>query len=267
MDAPPLHAVHQNDCDSGWGYPEYNSGKGYMMLLEKKATNLISKENFPSQVEVAKDPALRNVRNLASNEDFPKQVEFANDASLKDFQKPKKTAKFFKTNVFDKSLHEAKSHLNRYRYLDEGERDARRSPCQFADRTCAGEGEEKRFPCGPNICCNTRGEGDSDFDKVIKSFKAVVKRENEDLKVRQNEKSVGQPIKILTKIESKTLGAFEQESQNGWKLISFAVDSGACATVANPDDIPNYPITETPASKAKEHFTGAGGEEIPNLGG
>ena len=143
---------------------------------------------------------------MAGNEDVSKQVEFANDASLKDFHKQKKTAKLFKTNVFDKSLHEAKSHLNRYRYLDEGDREARHSPCQFANLTCAGEGEEKCFPCGPKICCNIRGEGDSDFDKIIKSFKNVVKRENEDLRMRQNENSVEQPVKILNKIESKTLG-------------------------------------------------------------
>ena len=46
----------------------------------------------------------------------------------------------------------------------------------------------------------------------------------------------------------------------------MAVDSGACATVADPDDLPNYPVVETPQSKAGEAFAAASGDPIPNLG-
>ena len=47
----------------------------------------------------------------------------------------------------------------------------------------------------------------------------------------------------------------------------MAVDSGACATVANPEDIPNHPVLETPESKAGAEFVAASGDPTPNLGG
>ena len=48
---------------------------------------------------------------------------------------------------------------------------------------------------------------------------------------------------------------------------SPAVDLGACAIVANPEDIPNYPVMETTHSKAVEEFAAASGDPIPNLSG
>ena len=38
-------------------------------------------------------------------------------------------------------------------------------------------------------------------------------------------------------------------------------------TVANPEEIPNYPVSEMPQSKAGEEFVAAAGDPIPNLGG
>ena len=49
--------------------------------------------------------------------------------------------------------------------------------------------------------------------------------------------------------------------------MSFAADSGACATVADPSELPNHTVTETTASNAGECFTAASGDPIPNLGG
>ena len=46
----------------------------------------------------------------------------------------------------------------------------------------------------------------------------------------------------------------------------MAVDSGACATVASPEDLPNYTVFETPQSKAGESFAAASGDAIPNMG-
>ena len=81
-------------------------------------------------------------------------------------------------------------------------------------------------------------------------------------------------VELLTK-HVKTIGLLMQkpkcdlgavDSNNGWRQISLAVDSGACVTVASPEDIPNYPVTETEQSKAGETFAAASGDAIPNLG-
>ena len=48
--------------------------------------------------------------------------------------------------------------------------------------------------------------------------------------------------------------------------FSVAVDSGACENVANPEDVPDYMVTEPEASKNGRDFVSATGEVIPNLG-
>ena len=57
------------------------------------------------------------------------------------------------------------------------------------------------------------------------------------------------------------------ESKKGeWKMLSIAVDSGACQSVMDPEDVPDYEVTETAESRRGENFNSATGEEIPNLG-
>ena len=104
--------------------------------------------------------------------------------------------------------------------------------------------------------------GDGDFEARRKIAKEMVSSPNI---LNKNEKAA-QHLNILEK-SGKSLGAFDQKISNEWRLISLAVDSGACTTVADPESVPNYLVTETAASRAGENFTGAGGEEIPNLGG
>ena len=62
-------------------------------------------------------------------------------------------------------------------------------------------------------------------------------------------------LNILTKSTGKALSAVR--GQNEWKMISLAVDAGACATVANPDDLPNYEVFETERSRAGVAFSAA----------
>ena len=48
--------------------------------------------------------------------------------------------------------------------------------------------------------------------------------------------------------------------------FSVAIDSGACENVANPEDVPDYEVTESEASRSGRDFVSATGEVIPNLG-
>lgn len=49
--------------------------------------------------------------------------------------------------------------------------------------------------------------------------------------------------------------------------IEAAVDSGACDVVANPADLPDAEVTATKESRSKDHWNGAGGGKIAQLGG
>ena len=55
-------------------------------------------------------------------------------------------------------------------------------------------------------------------------------------------------------------------SKIGWKRISLTVDSGACENVIADEEVPNYPVKESRASKMGVKYASATGEEIPNLG-
>ena len=50
------------------------------------------------------------------------------------------------------------------------------------------------------------------------------------------------------------------------RYISMAVDSGACDSVIDPEDVPEYPPVETKASIGGLAYASATGDEIPNLG-
>ena len=55
------------------------------------------------------------------------------------------------------------------------------------------------------------------------------------------------------------------EVKQGWTRMSMAVDSGACESVINPDDVPGHEVMESLESKRGENFASATGEPIPNL--
>ena len=48
--------------------------------------------------------------------------------------------------------------------------------------------------------------------------------------------------------------------------MEVAVDSGACDSVINVDELPDHPVRDTVASKAGEQFASATGDPIPNMG-
>ena len=46
----------------------------------------------------------------------------------------------------------------------------------------------------------------------------------------------------------------------------ITVDSGAARSVMNPADVPEYPLMTSEGQRKGQHFVGAGGERMPNLG-
>ena len=77
-------------------------------------------------------------------------------------------------------------------------------------------------------------------------------------------------LKVLTRMPDAPLGVCkeqqqQQEQQAKWVRVSMAVDSGACDSVADPEQIPCQ-VTDTPASMSGANFASATGEPIPNLG-
>ena len=72
-------------------------------------------------------------------------------------------------------------------------------------------------------------------------------------------------IKLLSRIPNATIGSCSEGPQKQWRLVSMAVDSGACETVADPGQIP-CEVKETDASRRGACFASATGEAIPNMG-
>ena len=73
-------------------------------------------------------------------------------------------------------------------------------------------------------------------------------------------------VNTLTKCAPCSLSLVGRERSNDWQLLSVTVDSGACDSVIDPEDVPGYEVRETKASRSGEAFASATGETIPNLG-
>ena len=107
-------------------------------------------------------------------------------------------------------------------------------------------------------------------EQEVKKRKLVkVKDENEmDAIIKEHMKHMNmkRALGMLTKIGDSTISPCTREEQ-GWKKLSMAVDSGACENVIDAEEeVPNYPIAESRASKMGVKYASATGEEIANLG-
>ena len=82
---------------------------------------------------------------------------------------------------------------------------------------------------------------------------------------------IGNLIGLLKKskpeavVEQRPISALI-EGNRTWRKLSIAIDSGACESVIDPNDVPEVELTETSASRAQEEFQSATGEPIPNMG-
>jgi hypothetical protein len=57
-----------------------------------------------------------------------------------------------------------------------------------------------------------------------------------------------------------------QKYDDGWKRLSVAVDSGAAETVIPYNEVGDYPVMPTEASRSGLNYASATGDPIPNLG-
>lgn len=69
----------------------------------------------------------------------------------------------------------------------------------------------------------------------------------------------------LTMMKESLLGTCKEEEAKKWTRVSMAVDSGACDSVADPDQIPCQ-VDDTQASRSGANFASATGEPILNMG-
>ena len=69
-----------------------------------------------------------------------------------------------------------------------------------------------------------------------------------------------------TSTETKELYPVTSGKAGEWQFIKGVVDSGAAESVAHPSMCPQYPVLESPGSKAGQCYTSASSTEIPNLG-
>ena len=78
-------------------------------------------------------------------------------------------------------------------------------------------------------------------------------------------------LRMLMKLKTDRLGAVNGAAETAhleakWRRLEVAVDSGACDSVINPDDLPDHPVRETVASMNGEQYASATGDPIPNMG-
>ena len=120
---------------------------------------------------------------------------------------------------------------------------------------------------------------------VSETIRQINERMEQISEVQTNTKNVFKPDNIVNQVCEHLCGAFvyEDDSQrdnnllplsmskpdtngeDGWKLVSIIIDSGASDSVAPPNAFP-VPIHQTDASIAGLCYTAAGGQRIPNEG-
>ena len=77
-------------------------------------------------------------------------------------------------------------------------------------------------------------------------------------------KTISMLRKRNQEVGSKTIGSVDPAKR--WSRLSIAVDSGACESVVDPEQVPGLKLIDTSESLASEEFQSATGEPIPNLG-
>jgi hypothetical protein len=58
----------------------------------------------------------------------------------------------------------------------------------------------------------------------------------------------------------------EPKKPDGYRKIRASVDSGAANSVIHPDELSDYPISESPGSRIGQNYIVVNGGEIPNVG-
>ena len=83
-----------------------------------------------------------------------------------------------------------------------------------------------------------------------------------------NERLRNLQVIMKAKVDGNKIATVTEKEEERWRRLAIAIDSGACASVISPDELPEYKdaIVETKGSREGDDFVGASGEVIPNYG-
>ena len=198
--------------------------------------------------------------------------ERPNQNETEDSVSPKKknTARG-KVKICFKETHEGMSYKskNRFDVLSNGENEESTSGTTY---------EDLNLPAAQGMTCSRKFEScwtrrsmqrNAESRKCARVPVEPGKADDPEAKEKGDKKGIGKVIAILTKAKENSVGACGKntaQSSPTWRRVSIAVDSGACDSVLNPDDVPEHEVRESPESRRGENFYSATAEPIPNLG-
>ena len=183
-----------------------------------------------------------------------------------------RTSRFKLTSEFNEALHKGKSfeHNNRFGVLTPADEV---KECQHAWK----HSRNKSFECCKTDCVSPSRSG---VAGMLRCRESTVHKKNKTSQpcLMKREVSIGggaehdiamlaqkiRELNLLTRETKNDLSAIT--GNGGWRRFSLAVDSGACASVADPSSLDGFEVKETAESRAGEQFSAASGDAIPNLG-
>ena len=153
----------------------------------------------------------------------------------------RKAKRLTRNTRFDHELHSAMSYetSNRFKALTEGNVEV-----ESVEQDVVDSGADHVETYLPRK--TTRVRVKEDFCKVLRKCQIETTNQNKDLNILAKSKPLG-----------PAFNALDPARENSWKRMSMAVDSGACKTVVNPDELLSCEVVETPSSRAGGGFTGA----------
>ena len=202
--------------------------------------------------------------------------------------------KFEKTSLFDTSIHKATTYVlkkkavcevkNSFKILERNDSDEiDNSPAKESEPSSSSSrpvppGNQMQKNCTKCPCVDDekgkarnhrKDEDRSDSQGLAKVFEKINKNVQPDKMEAGSTEGRGMNTLTRPKVESGgQISACTEDETKKWKCISIAVDSGACDSVINPDELPAYTdkILETKDSKEGNDFVSASGDPIPNYG-
>ena len=170
----------------------------------------------------------------------------------------KKERKYEASTEFNETIHKAQSYESKNAFNVLAVTGSHRNKAAALE---ASELDEEKVICIP---CSPGGAGRKEKAKP-RNHKDPIEAKAKPNKATHVPMNKKMPVHILTRVKEATLNNFNDEKPQKWTRISMAVDSGACDSVADPNQIP-CAVKETQASRSGQNFASATGEPIPNLG-
>lgn len=192
----------------------------------------------PNHDDHHQNPSSRSSRSPMANEeessdDMPKMVRSDDESDDEDLREPRTIREYRLENVmsrYRKTKLNLREHFNKCR-----------SSCKN-EECCRAKRKEERLQ-----------EGDQEDQAPLEEINAKLKKLQ---------------IIMRAKVEGNKIANVNGKEEERWRRLAIAVDSGACASVMSPEELPEYKdaIMETKGSRDGDDFVGASGEVIPNYG-